>query len=455
VDQLRSCCPPAEPGDLPDGAEAILQWFTDEYLPYRLWESQHREKPTGRMAELAQAFEQWLLAFYPEALAGANRDCLALSRRPKLKSEDRAILWVMLDGLGFWDAQHLVKLLAGCARLSLVRLSPLIGCIPTITEFAQPALLAGVPPDLAANQDISQGGLLQELPTGNQSLKPLLSQAQPGHGFLLKLKEPDATYHQPGDKGVVYDTVRSQLHAISERIGKAIALVPDDVPLTVIVSTDHGRLLSRATRDTAVPDQMQAHGRAAWGKAGKEFPSSGVVRDGEVVYLSGQRFDMPCDCAIVSGEGVFRTVDGRTGPTNFPHGGLFPEEVIVPWIEFERDGAPPQLSVHLEGKAQAGTQGQVMITASNASALAVRIDLVRLRLAGCQPTAFPCELLVRPSSRAMGEVTLGRWPSGNELAGISAECDVVLPNGRSFVVQATANLDATEMYRRDLRLEEL
>nr|GFD56036.1 hypothetical protein [Tanacetum cinerariifolium] len=65
--ELARHLPPPEPGPLPIDPEAVLQWATDEYLPYRIWQAALEQPDEAAMTIVrhhALAFGSWLLANY-------------------------------------------------------------------------------------------------------------------------------------------------------------------------------------------------------------------------------------------------------------------------------------------------------------------------------------------------------------------------------------------------------
>lgn len=55
--------------------------------------------------------------------------------------------------------------------------------------------------------------------------------------------------------------------------------------------------------------------------------------------------------AVSLTEDAFETNDGRGGQERYPHGGLYPEEIIVPWLALAGDYEAPQATVRCTGKA--------------------------------------------------------------------------------------------------------
>ena len=69
----------------------------------------------------------------------------------------------------------------------------------------------------------------------------------------------------------------------------------------------------------------------------------------------------------------FLSNDGSRGQERYPHGGLFPEEVIVPWFEYVRDFQEPDIRISMAGEAMAGREGIISIQVNNYSDFPIAI----------------------------------------------------------------------------------
>src|SRR5690606_12672889 len=99
--------------------------------------------------------------------------------------------------------------------------------------------------------------------------------------------------------------------------------LPAQMPVKVIVTSDHGRLLNpKSPRRLPIPDGMEAHGRVAWGRLYQEFDEGGFAMDENSgrMAVNGERFEMAYDMLIAWGEESFHNTKGGYEP--YPHGGL-------------------------------------------------------------------------------------------------------------------------------------
>jgi hypothetical protein len=288
-----------------------------------------------------------------------------------------------------------------------------------------------------------------QLLSSGQNLAAALGAAQLGDVLIWSLPEPDKTYHLSCDGPTLVQKARGHLEGVANQVREAVSSVPTYLSLRVIVSTDHGRLMTECRRTLPVPAGMQAHGRAAWGPSGKSLGEDDFILDEEagLVYLKPERFRLSEDCAVVLDEALFCTNDGRTGSEVFPHGGLYPEEVIVPWVELWRDQTPPKLECVLKGEATAGKQGEVTLLVRNPSETEVRVKGLHLSWRGKECT-LPLERTVGSMREDSIPAELPEWPTQADWEATEASVECALPNGFPFRVPVgKVECRSRELYR--------
>jgi len=455
--------PPTDPGDVPDDPVAVVEWYVSGYLPFRRWQVDcGNSDARDRVTSLAKQFALWYLAFYAECLSGGSGKkhlCMDASSALRAEEKNDVLLWVVLDGLHTLDAAELLRLLRGnCQRLTKGNDGSVFGTLPTITQFAKPSLLTGLPPALITDVEGTDAPFcgfirLQE----NRDPSEVLGSAEKGSKYLWLLSEPDKTYHRPYDRPTILAEVQTQLQTIADRLIKAAEAVPEHLLMKIVISTDHGRLLGGGQRLCAIPTGMQAHGRAAFGEINREYTASGyyIDPDSEMVYLSSSRFGTSDDCAVVLTENAFVTSDCKTGTEQFPHGGMFPEEVILPWIELHRDATAPLVRITVAGKALAQKPGSLEITVENPEERTLVLDSVQITTRDRTIMNSEFHMVIQAQSTQKVQEAVSQWPSKSEIAEARAVAYLSLPNGLKFKVDATMTIVSEEMYTRDSILEDL
>lgn len=453
VNELRKRLTPVLPSELPDYPEAIIKWFESEYLPYREWHDYYSSKnPPEKVLQLARQFGLWYLDNYPKALSGGGLSkWVSFYRTGHLdQNPDVLTLIMVLDGLHATDARTLMQnIRSHTSRLSIITEDLVFSPIPTITQFAKEALFRGVPPDKASTID-TVGSVLPE----DKSPAQRLANQNARGVYLWRVLEPDRTYHQKNKSENLQQDIAGRLEAEALKIKEIIETIPDDKLLQIIITTDHGRLLGNSIKTLDVPDGMESHGRTAFGESGLQYPAEGYIVKENIAYLYGERFGMPTDVAISLGEAAFLGNDNRTGSEVYPHGGLFPEEVIVPWIVFARDVIQPKVEITISGEGRARGSGKLQIKVLNLSDIDLKLETITLYYRNGSEKTLIIGKSLDPRKDTITEVEMELWPSAAEASGVNSIAKVRQPNGIVFDYSVAIDIQSKDLYERDETLFE-
>ena len=447
INELRRRLAPVLPGELPDSPELIAQWFLTEYLPYREWqESFSIEDAREAVLQYAKKFSLWYLKNYPKALTGGPLNKWISFYRTAHLEQNRNVLTliIVLDGMHLADSRALIQSIRlHATRLSIVSEETVFSPIPTITQFAKEALFRGVPPDKTASVD-AIGLILPE----DKSPAQRLRNPDTNIVYLWRVLEPDRTYHHKNKSENLLQDVAGRLEAEALKIKEIVETISDQVLLQIIVTTDHGRLLGNSTRTLSVPNGMQSHGRAAWGNSNLEFPIEGWFELNNIAYLFGERFGLLADVAIPLGEEAFLGNDDRSGVEAYPHGGLFPEEVIVPWVVFARDVVRPKVEIVISGDGRARGSGTLQFTILNLSDIELALNDVVLFYRNGTEKKIVFENTLSPRHETTIQYPFDPWPSPTEAQGIRGVANVRQLNGLSFEYVAVIDIQSKDIYDR-------
>ncbi|GIV67866.1 hypothetical protein [Caldilinea sp.] len=439
---LEEHVPPPEPGPLPDDEQGVLDWFQAKYLPYRRWQARHGDDQSKKtILFLSRTFARWYLTRYPQWLL--NPGWLSFqqtSRLPQI-SRDSLVFCVVLDGLPAWDAEDFARAVsARIERLQLQRRSYRFAPLPTTTEFAKDALLKGVPPRLAPEYP----PLGEILPDNASPVDELARRRSEGLVFW-RIGQPDIAYHFEAD-AKRERRVRAELEVVLQAIQEVVEKLPPHLSLQIVVTTDHGRLLNpESPCRLPVPGGMRAHGRVAWGKSDRQFDESGFSIEDSAGWIAvhGERFAMLHDMLIAVGEDSFQKANSASEP--YPHGGLFPEEAIVPWFVFERDARQPDVSIMVSGKGEAQSAGAMTIRVTNLG----QISLECLAITMSHGAQVNGTWGVPPLQETEFTVSLHPWPVKADLATLRAELLFRQPSGRTFTIEVAPSFEVQALYERD------
>ena len=454
--KLDDLVEPEDPGLPKWQFDKLMTWFTEKYLPYREWTYGRgvTSDRRGWAMHSSTEFARQYLEYYVSARVGGGdgAEHLAWAKSANLRNRrDSAYLLVVLDGLAYPDALRLKEYIENdTRRLFLDRQTIALGPLPTVTEFAKLAVTQGMRPSETIEENTTMTYASIE-----QVGRALLA-AAPGDVLVWAHQEPDRTYHFRSDAGP--DSVRAEADAQLSTIAKGIASLaekaPSELRLRVVVTTDHGRMLVNTQRTRQIPQGMKAHGRAAWGPYEIKFDKSGYFVNEDLVYLDPVRFGLPQGqvYAVIISDQTFLTTDGRKGNEPFPHGGLFPEEVLVPWLEFTRDRVSLAAKVTLRGKGEEGKAGTGVLTVINLSDVPFKVIALTV-----DALAMSCaiEKEVGALQSQSIDVTLPKWPSRQDLQDLVMCLIYRLPDGQLVKLEFQPELETESIYEKSDILSEL
>lgn len=451
--RLRRIKPIKPPTIIPEDPESVIKWFINEYLPFREWQYvTNAESFYPQVLDIGRQFALWYLDFYPKALISKKDLSFFKSKHLRDQGVDHINLLIILDGLHAIDAKYIMEVLLKTSvpqRLELTQNNFCFAPLPTVTDFAKGALVRGVQPTFMKEFELLGFDVSEQ-----QTPVPQLLKSKPGDLLIWRIQDPDRTYHTKNKSSMLKKEIEGQLSTIAQKIVDVANSIPTSVPLKIIVTTDHGRFLGVSKRNVDVPENMQAHGRAAWGKTDITFDKTGYQIKDDLVYLSKDRFGLQSDdAAVILTDSAFIN-DAYSQEIN-THGGLFPEEVVIPWMVFERNVEKPELDVTISGEGRANQPGKATITVLNPSIVDISLIKLELDFGGENNFVFDLSLDVAGLDQGKSDLNIMFWPSSEQIALCKAVAVVRMPDGEEFIVKPSIDkMKVVELYTRDKSLLE-
>ncbi|GAA4382161.1 hypothetical protein GCM10023186_22230 [Hymenobacter koreensis] len=406
------------------------------------------------MQLLAKGFSDWFLAAYPDHLVGttaSHQQQYWAKRALKMPASDELVLWIIADGLGWNDALTLQQLVVNRAagRLSLAAAIPCFGLVPTITSHTKRAVRWAVPLHHTA---AARANYFAQQPTppadvrGIDNLAEAVQTAQAGQVLVWQPPEPDSIYHHPGSAQTIRNQAEGSLNGLAISICEAVAAVPVTTAVRVLITTDHGRLLGESPRTLEPIPGFTGHGRAAFrAKAPATVPiprPEGAVDSESVRWLDPDRYRLPDWVAVARTDASFKIVNNnggmRGGTDLFPHGGAWPEEVVVPWIELHSQLAKLIVGGILTGEARSNRTGTATLRLVNSSPRLARLRRVEVIIPRVEPLEVVFDDLLPDSAELVRAIELPRWPDAAQAEKTQVTITLETPDGEqhSFVVPA-------------------
>ena len=348
-----------------------LQWVTQEYLPFRCWETTIGNSTESSQSErLADFFVDWIVNQYPKLREDkVERSPLNYSVASLVQKlcEQHPVLWVVVDGLGWADHQELLRYLTRDQALSIAtELEPRISILPTKTGYAKWSLYAQLPPDDSFWEE--RAGKAFPLMLKGKKYRGERYTDYTKNALIQDLREEkyqlycwdttcfDELYHRERDWQSLYHIHRPHmLELIAKEILYLIQKHPHPDRLKIVIASDHGQLMGYSRQLEDLPNEIEVKGRIALGK----------VNDPRFVVLEADRFRLPQDISIVRGSGHCSSSGSSLGF----HGGLFPEEVIIGVSILQQQVERYPVIVTCQGIGKAGQAGTIDVQFHNLNSL--------------------------------------------------------------------------------------
>ncbi len=361
MEELALHAPPDRPKPPdPDGdwdADRWIQWAVEAYLPYRFW-LEETERHDKEVANYGAAYADWLADRYPQLRPTFPHTVYrALHNQMEHLEGDSPVLFVVIDNFNYKFLNHLERRLENVGFYCSER-TPYLAMLPTCTEVSKKCLFTGSPEPFGETgyerpiRDAWQRRLgdlgLRYLPYLG-SLKEVEEREHDVY-FLNHTLIDDALHTSEKKLGFSHaKAVRRRLGDLVDAIEKFARRIGSERELTVIVCSDHGstripaeaaNLIDQAFYEERLDDPH--HRYIAVSDDDMEALPDNV--DFECYRFRRQVFGLNTNYVVARGYGRFKETD----ETTYVHGGLTPEETIVPLSVFQPVvEAPRALTVRL------------------------------------------------------------------------------------------------------------
>jgi hypothetical protein len=353
VDELLNELPPKRPSDPQEGwpTKKWISWAVNEYMPYKQWLINHGQSDL-LLEKQTRGYEEWLYNSYPKMLS--HTDKLVFGTYTYVKRElDRGhrVLWALIDNLSCFWSPILIKALL---ENDLVPSQPPVyqlAMLPSETSVSRTSALLGLLPSQIAAHDImaafretwrARGVPNVRVISGLDELDEI-SQYD-ADLFLFVHNRLDHLAHTPDyqldDRE---DEIRFVLSKLASRLSVAVKSLAELSSTKLVISSDHGstRLYEEGKKLEVPPsatedDTYREHSRFIRTSKLDSLDSC------DWFALPADKFGLPDNYAVAR-DSFFIS----TRPLAYTHGGLTPEETLVPLLVFE-PGTLPKVELHFE-----------------------------------------------------------------------------------------------------------
>lgn len=385
LEKIEKFIPPPKPREPQEawGWDEWALWATQEYLPYREWvHVQKRKDP--EVDRYALMYGDWLYERYPVLKNAPEPLVFGVAKRIRqLTDEGYVILWIVIDNLPWVYGLRFVGEMAKHGLMARDNPDIRLSMLPSETETSKRALVGGrLTRDLHPDADYNHllwdrwGNVIMSYEKNKPSLDGLVSKDATLYLYQYDGLDPIAHRFEVNRES----TVQSALQFLAKVIANAVELLRTRFDkIIVMVDSDHG--------STLIPKDAKKLDRPLSARGEKDRHRRFVVLSYEVhlnhedwYILRPAQFGNREIFAIARG---YACVEKR--PQHYTHGGLTPEETIVPHIEFEPEVMPDwrPLEVVYEGQPiRPGRAQRATFTIRNLNP--TRLSDVRLLIQGAE-----------------------------------------------------------------------
>ncbi len=343
--------PPMPPSpDAQWGVEQMLDWATNLYLPYQAWCSQQANFDR-ELFSIGDQFSEWLISHWEDIQANSGRMIFNIlpNITPQLKDDSRVHLILVVDNLG-WSFSEILHDLFQEKGYYLLDRQPYFAMLPSETEISKKCLLSGsigyTKIDARKYTDILEKGWLPFLEQENsfRYIKNIGSLAnveaiEKKCAYVVNYLAVDKALHKSKNEiGMPHSKhVRYLLAELIENVTAFIEAHDLAEKICIHVVSDHG--------STQIPAEIQNDIDLDFFKqSGFEALSHRYLEVTEERFCNladNLRFDsffLPANQYLLPANVLCARRANRYLPVDkdvFVHGGVLPEEVIIPYMTFE------------------------------------------------------------------------------------------------------------------------
>ena len=356
MDLLVEPPPPPKPDSSWD-VHDWLHWAVDDYLPYRFW-LEEVGRQDNEVSEFASQYADWLYDNFGR-LTGSYENLVYRvipNCADQLRGDD-PVLFIVIDNFNYKFFPHFREFMQDLAYFCETPV-PCISMLPSDTEVSKKCLFVGQPTpfDQGSYQSAVEGawsrfftGRRVRYLAGPAELQEVTS---PDYDlYFLNYLPIDRVLHgDERDEGIPHaDQVRDRLRNLAKQIQDFAQRLQIERKLKVIICSDHGstripaetpNIIDKAFYSERVEDKHHRYVMISDEELG-DLPDNARF---QCYYIERGRFNLPHN--YLAARGYYRFL--KTKETFYVHGGLTPEETIVPLAIFTHVVvAPRELTVRL------------------------------------------------------------------------------------------------------------
>jgi hypothetical protein len=328
--------PQIENLSLSEQIEVWQKWAVESFIPYKFYIDEHpNHDDINLVEEYANIYSDWLFNSYSDIMHNGLKTNYNITRIIHEELCESSIIWLIADGLPAVYTETLISILKTYG-INKIKQNYNFSAIPTITEIGIPTQLSGKFPN-------SQGYTTNKIEALNlafESKKVIFKNSIKHFAEALESDfdlcclhwiEIDEFMHKE-DNDIDTRRIEEIKRLLNIRIKQIANIIKSNTEkkIKLIVSTDHGSTkcltIGQNIRNSSLLEACKDNPKERCVEISGKLSKANLDED-EIYYLKKEMTLNAKDWVIAKGYRYFGRFD-----YGYRHGGLTPEETIVPFL---------------------------------------------------------------------------------------------------------------------------
>ncbi|WP_144376800.1 PglZ domain-containing protein [Paenibacillus sp. FSL A5-0031] len=363
-----------------EDAKTWFEWAENEYLPYRRWQETRKEN-NELLDSYGILFSDWIAKNYFEIKYSYPNTVMNLLPNIKQKIDQQSFtLLLIIDNIGLRWNNHLINLFKKNS-INLLQKENLIAAIPTETRISKTALLSANYTFSKNEQDYRK--LIEQKTSEQFQNKQLfyttkvsdLKQLPEDVNFaILNYLMIDEYMHMDQNKmaSPKLEVISNELNGLVDLVCKSLAYRPQ---IDIYVVSDHGSVKISNDKVINVDDIFLGdkiiEGTERYICVSDEQLNRFRSKLETIGYIFERiRYNLDANYVILKGYNSFR----KNTADQYLHGGVSPEEILVPLLHFHRSThtvIPPNVLIR-DNTFRFNVKSQLLLLIENTNQIPVQ-----------------------------------------------------------------------------------
>lgn len=351
IEKLKTLIMPARPSKISteEDIETVKEWLRNKYLPFYEWLNKNN-KHDEDLIEVGDTFSEWYYENWEHIKANSNSlvSNWFYKNSKSFNEKDKISLIIIVDNLS-WNFYKLVEERFLENEFNLSSKEPYFAMIPSETETSKKCLLSGKSDyreiDQRSYEDILAKGWIPYFNSPEFIYLPHLdafedTELEKGKSYFINYRPIDDALHKsPAELGLSHEKhINNLITDLSNRVNERLEMEDLKSNTVIHIISDHGstKFHKHSTNDIDISLFKNKDSKKLSERfmilTDKEYDKLQDNLKFDCFFIDKNRFGLPNHCLCARRANTFKKYHGD----NYVHGGLLPEEVVVPHMRLEK-----------------------------------------------------------------------------------------------------------------------